>query len=108
MRRDITPDNGESLELHTWLITLCVLVVSVLLQCATISHRSDKEEASGEDLSKHYAHTVMQSKAAKRDTSKGGKGVRKSESKGCISLPPSFVRFRQFKPKGNQFKPNQN
>ena len=101
MRRDITPDNGESLELHTWLITLCVLVVSVLLQCATISHRSDKEEASGEDLSKHYAHTVMQSKAAKRDTSKGGKGVRKFENAFLISLPTSHVRFYDLKVLGS-------
>ena len=106
MRRDTTPDNGASLELRTWLITLFVLAVSVLLRCAIMSLPLDKVEAFGEDHFKRSVLIVMQSKAAKRDTSKGGKGVRKSESTGCISLHPSFARFRQFKPKGTQFKPN--
>jgi hypothetical protein len=106
MRRDTTPDNGGSLELRIWLITLCVLIVSAWLQSATTSHRSGKAAASGAVHFKPSVLIAMPLRVVRSDT-KGGKGVRKYKEKMCISLPPSFVRFRQFKPKGSQFKPNQ-
>jgi len=106
MRRDITPDNGASLELRIWLITLCVLLVSVSLRYAIMSPPLDKGEASGVVLSKHYALTAMQLRAV-RSVTKGGKGLRKFKEKMCISLPPRIARFRQFKPNRPQFKPNQ-
>jgi len=67
MRRDITPDNGASLELRIWLITLCVLLVSVSLRCAIMSLPSDKGEAFGVVLSKHYAHTATLLRVVKND-----------------------------------------
>ena len=76
MRRDITPDNGGSLELRIWLITLCVLIVSAWLQSVTISYRSDKEAASGAVHFKHSVLIAMQLRAARSDT-KGGEGVKK-------------------------------
>lgn len=67
MRRDITPDNGESLELRIWLITLCVLIVSAWLQSVTTSYRSDKAATFGADHFKHSALTAMQLRAVKND-----------------------------------------
>ena len=93
MRRDTTPDNGASLELHTWLITLCVLAVSALLQYAITLHQSDKGEASGEDHFKPYVLTAMQSKAVRSDINEGGKGVRKYKEDMCISLQLRNARF---------------
>ena len=84
MRRDTTRDNGRSLELRIWLFTLFVLAVSAWLQYVITSHQSDKGEASGEDHFKRSVPIAMQLKAVRSDIKEGGKGVRKSESKGCI------------------------
>ena len=94
MRRDTTPDSGGSLELHIWLITLCVLIVSAWLQSVTISHRSGKAAASGAVHSKPSVLIAMQSKAVRNDTKGGGKGVRKYKQDMCISLHPRNARFR--------------
>ena len=100
MRSDITLDNGESSGLRSWPTILYALSASGSPLCAITSHQYARAAAFGAVRSKLSVHTVTPSKAAKRDTRRG-KGVRKRSEHDCTSLPPSFVRFNNLKPKGH-------